>query len=98
MKIDATYSPEFESLKELLMDMAQEQSVTVLLDLIVTRMVLRPHVALVRIWLTQKGDCNDCCSAQGCRTATVPGREKNVCIWWPALVSPSLFQPMTGLI
>lgn len=92
MKIDETYAPEFESLKELLMDMAQEQSVTVLLDLIVTRMVLRPHVALVRIWLTRKGDCNDCCSAQDCRMATVPGRGKK-CLHLMAGAGKSVSSP-----
>ncbi len=91
MKIDATYSPEFESLKKLLMDMAQERSVTVLLDLIVTRMVLRPHVALVRIWLTRKGDCNDCSLAQGCSMAT-RGRKKK-CLHLVAGAGKSVSSP-----
>ena len=91
MKIDATYSPEFESLKELLMDMAQERSVKVLLDLIVTRMILRPHVALVRIWLTRKGDCNDCSSAQDCSMATL-GMEKK-CLHLVAGAGKSVSSP-----
>jgi len=65
---DKSYKPEFESLKDLLIDMAQERSVDVLLDLIVSRMCARPHVALTRIWLIRKGDiCRECSMADNCR-------------------------------
>ncbi|CCK78268.1 transcriptional activator [Desulfobacula toluolica Tol2] len=61
MNINSTYQPEFESLKALLIEMAMERSVDVLLNLIVNRMVQRPHIALVRIWLKKKADiCNKC--------------------------------------
>lgn len=67
MNLDDAYEPEYESLKKLLTDMAQERSVDVLLDLIVDRMAMRPHVALVRIWLKKEGDiCPDCPAAPHC--------------------------------
>ncbi|MBI4642095.1 MAG: sigma 54-interacting transcriptional regulator, partial [Candidatus Tectomicrobia bacterium] len=61
MKLDANYEPEFESLKGLLLDMAQERSVARLLQMIVSRLAERPHIALARIWLIQPGDiCLSC--------------------------------------
>jgi len=67
MEMDSTYQPEYESLKELLIEMAQERSVEVLLNLIVERMAQRPHVALVRIWLKKKSDiCPDCSMRKQC--------------------------------
>ncbi|NOX35751.1 MAG: AAA family ATPase [Deltaproteobacteria bacterium] len=69
MKLDSTYQPEYESLKELLMEMALERSTDVLLNLIINRMVQRPHVALIRIWLKNKADlCNKCPMAVYCKT------------------------------
>ncbi len=60
-EISQTYEPEYESLKDLLIEMALERSVSVLLNLIVDRMKERPHIALVRIWLKKKGDsCHTC--------------------------------------
>lgn len=58
---------EFESLKRLLLDMAQERSVDALLKMIVWLLAQRPHVALARIWLIGQGDCpcpesGDACS------------------------------------
>lgn len=71
MKFDETYQPEYESLKDLLVDMAIERSVDVLLDLIVNRMAARPHVALVRIWLLKDGDrCPDCRMKDACPRQT----------------------------
>ncbi|MCF6249376.1 MAG: sigma 54-interacting transcriptional regulator [Desulfobacula sp.] len=61
MKLSVTYQPEYESLKELLVEMATERSVNVLLNLIAHRMAQRPHVALVQIWLKKEGDlCQTC--------------------------------------
>ena len=57
MKRDPDYKPEFESVKGLLLDMAQELSVGALLGTIVRQLAERPHVALARIWLIQQGDC-----------------------------------------
>ncbi|THB80739.1 MAG: AAA family ATPase [Desulfobacteraceae bacterium] len=61
MHLEPTYVPEYESLKELLIDMASERSVPVVLDMIADRMALRPHIALVRIWLKKTGDICDQC-------------------------------------
>ena len=55
MKLEADYRPEFESLKGLLLAMAQERSVDLLLRMIVDRLAERPHVALARIWLMAEG-------------------------------------------
>lgn len=69
MDMNPGYQPEYESLKELLIEMALERSVDVLLNLIVNRMVLRPHVALVRIWLKKKADlCHDCEMSKLCKS------------------------------
>lgn len=55
------YEPEFESLKDLLLDMAQERSIDELLEMVVKRLAMRPHVALARIWLIRPGDiCGNC--------------------------------------
>ena len=61
MEIAPNYQPEFESLRDLLLDMAQEHSVSDLLPLIVRRLATRPHLAMVRIWLIGPGEgCGDC--------------------------------------
>jgi transcriptional regulator with GAF, ATPase, and Fis domain len=53
--------PEFESLKGLLLDMAQERSLDSLLRLVVRRLAERPHMALARVWLIGPGDvCASC--------------------------------------
>ena len=67
MDTDKSYQPEFESLKELLLDMSQERDVDVLLKMIVERLAARPHVALARIWLVKPGDlCGSCPMAEKC--------------------------------
>ena len=59
--MDPYYEPEFESLKELLLDMAQERSTDILLKMIVDTLVERPHVAMASIRLTRPGDaCHAC--------------------------------------
>ncbi|MEC4672338.1 MAG: sigma 54-interacting transcriptional regulator [Nitrospirota bacterium] len=61
MEIRADTQPDFESLKCLLLDIAQQRSLEDLLQLIVRRLGERPEVALVRIWLIQPGDiCSSC--------------------------------------
>ena len=61
METGATTQPDFESLKCLLLDIAQQRSLEDLLQLIVRRLGERPEVALVRIWLVQPGDiCSSC--------------------------------------
>ena len=61
MLLGPDYEPEFESLKELLLDMARERSAETLLRLIVRRLATRPHVAMARIWLIAPADvCGTC--------------------------------------
>lgn len=57
--------------KRLLLDLAQQQSVPALLQLIVTRLGETGRIALVRIWLAQAtSSCAGCPSADVCRTQT----------------------------
>lgn len=71
MSMDPGYRPEFESLKELLLDMAQERSLDVLLQMISARLSSRPHVALASIWLIKPGDnCTACERRDLCRDTT----------------------------
>jgi transcriptional regulator with GAF, ATPase, and Fis domain len=63
--------PDFESLKSLLLDMAQERSLDDLLRLTVDRLAEQPHVALARIWLIQPGDiCPSCPMLEECPDQT----------------------------
>jgi len=65
------YVPEFESLKDLLLEMPRERSLGRLLRLIVKRFAERPHLALARIWLVRRGDrCDDCREAGRCTDRT----------------------------
>ncbi len=65
------YEPEFESLKDLLIEMSQERSLEALLQLIVRRFAQRPHMALARIWLIRPPDnCIKCINAIECSKST----------------------------
>lgn len=67
----AEYQVEFESLKSLLLEMAQERTLDRLLSLVVRRLAERPHVALARIWLIKPGDiCTSCPMRQECPDQT----------------------------
>ena len=57
MEFDRDYEPEYDSLKTLLLEMAQEHAVEPLLGMIVRQLAHRPHVALARIWLIREGGC-----------------------------------------
>ena len=71
MEVEANYKPEFESLKELLLDIAQERSPDALLKMIVNRLAARPHIALARIWLIKPGDiCPNCLMREECPDQT----------------------------
>ncbi|MCP4752851.1 MAG: hypothetical protein GY866_18350 [Proteobacteria bacterium] len=61
MQLDAKYEPEFESVKRLLLDMAQERSIDVLFDMIVERMTQRQHVALTCIWMIRENEACPAC-------------------------------------
>jgi len=66
MASDPNYEPEFESFKDLLLEMARERSADALFQLIVRRLAARPHVAMARIWLVRPGDiCDSCHPAEG---------------------------------
>jgi len=67
MRLGPDYKAEYESLKILLLDMAQQRSVDVLLEMIVRRLAQRPQLALVRIWLVLPGnDCVSCPLSRQC--------------------------------
>lgn len=62
MEFTRDYRPDYDSLKTLLLEMAQEHAVAPLLEMIVRQLARRPHVALARIWLIKEGGCP--CPAQ----------------------------------
>jgi ferric iron reductase protein FhuF len=67
----ADYTPEFDSFKERLLELAQIRSVAELLRCVVTRLAEPPYVALARIWLVDKGDlCSSCCMRPECPDQT----------------------------
>jgi serine phosphatase RsbU (regulator of sigma subunit) len=71
MDLEPDYQPEFDSLKNLLLDMAQERSWETLLDMIGDRLLKRPHMVLGRIWLILPGDiCSTCPMRQECPDQT----------------------------
>jgi transcriptional regulator with GAF, ATPase, and Fis domain len=67
MNMSSDYQPEFESLKDLLIEMAQERSLDNLLNLIVHRFSQRPHIDSARMWLVRPGDrCETCAMESKC--------------------------------
>lgn len=61
MQLAADYVPEFESLRDLLLEIAPERSVERLLRKVVQRLAERPHALLTRLWLMDRGDvCGSC--------------------------------------
>jgi len=69
--LSADYKPEFESLRDRLVELAQIRHVNELLKLVVTVLAERPHVALARIWLVDRGDiCASCHMAARCPDRT----------------------------
>ncbi len=61
MLLSADYKPEFESLIDRLLELAQIRHVDELMSRVVTFLAERPHVALARIWLLDRGDlCASC--------------------------------------
>ena len=65
MLLSADYKPEFESLKAGLLELAQVRQVDELMRRVVTLLAERPHVALARIWLLDRGDLCEMCHAAG---------------------------------
>ena len=71
MNVGAFTEPLLSDPKRLLLDLAQQQSVPDLLQLIVTRLSETDRIALVRIWLAQAtANCSGCPSVDVCRTQT----------------------------
>ena len=61
MKTEEVVQSEFESLKSLLLEIAQERALEALISTVVRRIAQQPRVALVRIWLLGPGDiCSSC--------------------------------------
>src|SRR5262245_24973838 len=68
MTDDRGAHPLFNDPKRLLLDMAREQSLPELLQLIAARVSESDRVALVRIWLAQPtADCTDCPTTDQCQ-------------------------------
>ena len=68
MLLSADYKPEFESFKDCLLELAQIRQVGELMRRVVGLLAERPHVALARIWLLDRGDLCELCHAAGrCR-------------------------------
>jgi transcriptional regulator with GAF, ATPase, and Fis domain len=67
MLLSADYKPEFNSLRDRLLELAQIRHVDELMHRVVTVLAERPHVALARIWLADHGDlCASCHMATRC--------------------------------
>jgi transcriptional regulator with GAF, ATPase, and Fis domain len=65
MKEEKIRGSGFESLKTLLLQMAEERSVEALLRTIVADLGMLPHVALARLWLVRPGDICSSCHVRG---------------------------------
>ena len=65
--LSADYKPEFGSLRDRLLELAQIRHVDELLKRVVTILAERPHIVLARIWLVDGGDnCASCHNASRC--------------------------------
>ena len=71
MQLAPDYQPEFDSLRDLLLEIASERSVKHLLRRVVQRLAERPHAGLARLWLLEKGDlCASCSMRSRCPDQT----------------------------
>ena len=71
MLLSTDYKPEFESLRDRLLELAQIRHVDELLKRVVTILAERPHIVLARIWLVDGGDnCATCHNASRCSDRT----------------------------
>ena len=69
--LSADYRPEFNSLRDRLLELAEIRHVDELMHRVVTVLAERPHVALARIWLVDQGDlCASCHLASRCPNRT----------------------------
>jgi transcriptional regulator with GAF, ATPase, and Fis domain len=61
------YKPEFDSLRDLLLEIAPVRSVEHLLRKVVQSLAERPHAVMARLWLIDKGDlCASCVARPQC--------------------------------
>ncbi|MGA2748301.1 MAG: sigma 54-interacting transcriptional regulator [Verrucomicrobiota bacterium] len=61
MELPSDYKPEFDSVRDFLLEIAPERSVDRLLRKVVQQIGERPHTALAHLWLIDKGDlCASC--------------------------------------
>ena len=66
--MEPNYRPEFESLAKLLLEVARERSTEHLFETIADRFAERPHVALICLWLLDRGDiCSSCARQEPCK-------------------------------
>jgi len=65
MVLSADYKPEFESLRDQLLELAQVRHVDELMRRVVNLLAERPHVGLARIWLLDRGDLCETCHLSG---------------------------------
>ncbi|MGO8699666.1 MAG: sigma 54-interacting transcriptional regulator [Limisphaerales bacterium] len=71
MELPTDYRPEFDSLRNLLLEIAPERSVQRLLRKVVRQMGERPHAVLAHLWLIDKGDlCASCPMRPQCPNQT----------------------------
>jgi transcriptional regulator with GAF, ATPase, and Fis domain len=71
MLLSADYEPEFDSLRDGLLELATIRHVDELVHRVVTILAQRPHVALARIWQIDQGDlCASCRMAARCPDRT----------------------------
>src|SRR5450756_1782151 len=71
MKLAPDYRPEFDSLADLLLEVAQERSTDQLFKKIVQRLAERPHVFMAQLWVLDKGDrCLTCPLSAQCPDRT----------------------------
>ena len=71
MDLGPDYEPEFESLPELLLELAHDRTVDAALARTVSKLAARPHVALVRVWFVEPGDiCATCALRDECPDQT----------------------------
>ena len=69
--LSADYKPEFESLRDGLLELATIRHVDELVHRVVTILAQRPHVAVARIWQIDQGDlCASCRMAARCPDRT----------------------------
>jgi transcriptional regulator with GAF, ATPase, and Fis domain len=69
--VSETWADETGAFRNLLLDIALEQTLEGLLERIVARLATRPDAALVRIWLKYPGDvCQDCALREECPDRT----------------------------